>query len=99
MLDDQKKEEICTHVFWLSDVFIWLHVNTLSQEHDQSKTISSLGKIHEGMVHILTRWNQHNMSSYGIWGGWQKWRKYDWKFLGRNMWIKKGGENEICNYG
>ena len=28
------------------------------------------------MAHILTRWNPHNMSSYGIKGGWKKWRKY-----------------------
>lgn len=26
----------------------------------------------EGMGHTLTRWNQNNMSSYEIWGGWEK---------------------------
>jgi len=27
--------------------------------------------MHKGIGHVLTRWNQHNMSSYGIWGGWK----------------------------
>ena len=41
-------------------------VNALSHEHDKSKGISSLEKMHEGMVHILIKLNQHNMFSYGI---------------------------------
>lgn len=32
--------------------------------------MSSLEGMQECMCHIFTRWNQHNMSSYGVWGGW-----------------------------
>ena len=33
--------------------------------------ISSFDRMQEGMGQTLTRWNQHNMSSYEIWGGWR----------------------------
>jgi len=54
--------------------------------------------MHEVMVYILARWNQHNISLYGIWGGWQKWRNYEWQFLGRNI-LRERRDNERGNYG
>lgn len=42
-------------------------------------------------VHILIRWNQHNMSAYEIWGGWldegTMYRSSN--FSGNNMWRKE----------
>jgi len=44
------------------------------------KWISSSERTQEGISH--TRWNQHNMSSYEVWGHWPQWRNFDWKLLG-----------------
>ena len=60
--------------------------------------VSSFEKIHEGMAHILIRWNQHNMSSYGIWGSWQRWRNYVWKVLGKQYVKKERKDHGRCNY-
>ena len=41
-----------------------------------------------------TRWNQHNMFSYEVWGGWLQWRNSDWKIL----WMECVRKEEIVRY-
>ena len=62
-------------------------------------SISTCERMNEGMVQTMTKWNQHNVSPYEIWGGWKSRSNYDWKFLWGNVWIKKGRDHEKWNYG
>jgi len=41
-----------------------------------------------------TSWNQHNMSSYGIWGGWQQLEEL-WLEVPRNVMCEERNEESI----
>ena len=62
------------------------------EKHDQEKKISSSKRIQESISH--TRWNQHNMSSYEVWGGWIQFINSNWNILGMEC-VRK---EEIMRY-
>ena len=64
------------------------------EKHDQGKRISSSERMQEGISH--TRWNQHNMSSYVIWGGWQQLEEFWLEIPGNEM--CKERKEEIVEY-
>ena len=62
------------------------------EKHDQGKRISFSERMQKGIGH--TRWNQHNMSSYEVWGGWLQLGNSDWKLFGMEC-VRK---EEIMRY-
>ena len=72
-LDDLKENEVCMLVFNIIESchMVIGSIDKCFISRAWSKEKISFKRMQEGMGHTLSRWNQHNMSSYGIWGGWQ----------------------------
>lgn len=101
-LDDPKENEVC-----MLTVYIEESCHMVAGNMDQcsilstwsKERISSLKGMQGCMGHTFTRRNQHNMSSYELWGGWLQLTNSDWKLLGMKC-VKKGRKRLwICNLG
>ncbi len=57
------------------------------KKHDRGKRISSSERMQKGISR--TRWNQHNMSSYKVWGGWLRLQNLIRNLEEWNVWERK----------
>ena len=62
------------------------------KKHDRGKRNSYSKRMQKRIIH--NRWNQHNMSSYKVGGGWIQLRKSCWNLLGKEC-VRK---EEIMRY-